>query len=353
MNATQETLARELVADDPSALVGEEVRLRMEVAFADCVRRSLPVSVLFVEVTRLDPRMLRFDVRPAAVRQAIADVLRRKARGGDLYACEHGTGILVLLPNTEHELAGLIGREAIDEAKRLTIAGLPRPVRVGLGIGLARSPGHGELLFETLVLVACEGAAVAKHRGGECCVHTMLYEVMQRRAREQALASGKSASAPRPEVEHARPEDRGRRTIPEPRVSSPAEPAQALREENERAESRSLPAENEVEILRRRIAKLNRALEASERNLKEVSALKGIDPGIASDYREVQGLSPTAHDHERKQTILGRIFAANLELQQLRRARKHASRGSDRLAAGDLAPASRAPRRVVDSATPA
>ena len=59
----------------------------------------------------------------------------------------------------------------------------------------------------------------------------------------------------------------------------------------------------------------------SKRALAEVSALKGVVPGVASTYREVQGLSPTARDRERKAAILREIFAANLELARLRRVR--------------------------------
>jgi hypothetical protein len=299
----------------------------MEAAFADCERLGQPASVLFLEVTRLDRQSLELGLRPADVRGAVIELLCRDARGGDLYACEEGAGILVLLTNTDPESTGLICGRAIEAAKKLTLAGAPRPVRVGRGLGLAPSPGPGALLVDTRVRVAGEGGAGAKQRGGECFVHTMLYEVMQRRAEKLALASGKSPRRPAVEAEDSPADEPLQQAPPAPRVSSPtqeeATPAQ--------------PAQEEVEILRRRVAKLKRALEARERTLAELTAMKGVVPGIASTYREVQGLSVADPDRERKETLLQRIFAANLELVHMRRM----GASSLQQAAADPGPAAR------------
>jgi hypothetical protein len=73
-----------------------------------------------------------------------------------------------------------------------------------------------------------------------------------------------------------------------------------------------------VEVLEKRILKLNKALSDTEAALRHVSQLKAGDPGIASIYDSIQGLS--AHDlfYEKKKEVLELIFQENLELQKQR-----------------------------------
>lgn len=70
-----------------------------------------------------------------------------------------------------------------------------------------------------------------------------------------------------------------------------------------------------VDQLERRIKKLTRSLETTEDALRRVSLLSEHDPGIASIFRTVQGLTVEDPAWENKQSLLGAIFEANLELQ--------------------------------------
>ena len=72
--------------------------------------------------------------------------------------------------------------------------------------------------------------------------------------------------------------------------------------------------ERHVEVLERRLAKLKQLLEATEEELGRLIQEKSIDPGIASIYRQVQGISPDARDYQRKRELLGLIYQANVEL---------------------------------------
>jgi len=74
--------------------------------------------------------------------------------------------------------------------------------------------------------------------------------------------------------------------------------------------------DRQVELLRRRINKLNRSLLASEEALQRVSAQAQEDPGIASIYRTVQGLEATATNLARKRTMLAEIYRENLKLRE-------------------------------------
>lgn len=72
--------------------------------------------------------------------------------------------------------------------------------------------------------------------------------------------------------------------------------------------------DREVELLQRRVAKLNDSLSLTERRLQEVAAMKNIDDGISSVYREAQGLSADAAQAGKKRELMAEIFQANLKL---------------------------------------
>ena len=72
----------------------------------------------------------------------------------------------------------------------------------------------------------------------------------------------------------------------------------------------------EVDLLQRRIAKVNQALGDTERQLTESMGRRPMDDGVASKYREVQGLSADEADYQRKKELVYEIFRANLALQK-------------------------------------
>lgn len=73
--------------------------------------------------------------------------------------------------------------------------------------------------------------------------------------------------------------------------------------------------QREVEILERRIAKLTEMLAQTEEDLRRIATAKIGDPGIASIYRRVQGLSAETEALAFKKQLMQKIFQANLELQ--------------------------------------
>ena len=80
----------------------------------------------------------------------------------------------------------------------------------------------------------------------------------------------------------------------------------------------SAGSDRQIEILERRIAKLNRRLAEAEDGLRQLAALREADPGIASVYRGVQGLSSQEEYANFKRELMHKIFLANLELKQAR-----------------------------------
>jgi len=80
------------------------------------------------------------------------------------------------------------------------------------------------------------------------------------------------------------------------------------------------PERERAEVLERRVAKLRGELERMERSLVELERRSAVDTGVASIYKEVQGLDEHEQALEAKRGLLRSIFEANLELQ-----RHHAS----------------------------
>jgi hypothetical protein len=57
-------------------------------------------------------------------------------------------------------------------------------------------------------------------------------------------------------------------------------------------------------------------LDATENELRRIAKLKGVEEGLASIYRTVQGLTNTDEDYHRKREMLTLIFEANVDLQR-------------------------------------
>lgn len=90
-----------------------------------------------------------------------------------------------------------------------------------------------------------------------------------------------------------------------------------VRGEREEVEAAQAAArDREIANLQRRINKLNQSLEMSEGRLQDLATRKDVDDGIASVYREVQGLQPAGEQAGKKNELMAGIFAANMALQK-------------------------------------
>lgn len=81
-------------------------------------------------------------------------------------------------------------------------------------------------------------------------------------------------------------------------------------------EARKALHDREVDTLQRRIKKLNESLDQTEKRLQAVAAMKSLDAGISSIYREVQGVDPADTQAGKKKELMAEIFKANLRLQK-------------------------------------
>jgi len=73
---------------------------------------------------------------------------------------------------------------------------------------------------------------------------------------------------------------------------------------------------NEIEILKKRLAKVRIALAQAESTIKGLRQRKATDAGISSVYKDVQGLDDENPAYQEKRVILENIFKYNLKLQK-------------------------------------
>ncbi len=90
-----------------------------------------------------------------------------------------------------------------------------------------------------------------------------------------------------------------------------------VREQRREAiEAREELQDREVNTLQRRITKLHSALEETEGRLVTMTAIKNLDQGISSVFKEVQGLNSEEERFGQKRLLMTNIFQANVRLQK-------------------------------------
>ena len=72
----------------------------------------------------------------------------------------------------------------------------------------------------------------------------------------------------------------------------------------------------EIDVLQRRITKLSQSLGLTEEVLRRVKQGEKLDTGLASIYRDVQGLDDDEPDADLKRELMSSIFEANMGLQK-------------------------------------
>jgi hypothetical protein len=210
-------------------------------------------------------------------------------------------------------------REAEGYARELVHAGRRRRIRISVGLGLSL-PG---VRFEVWLRVAEEGLAVARNAGGDRAVHTEVYELVERQLAGASFGiSGTAAEVPAPNAAQDTASARGAPATLD--SSKPKQPAPS-RVDPTAASPKRIDADeppvlhgvlaSRLELLERRIERLSRAMDSIDARLARVEGRgRASEEGIASIYREVQGLELDAPNVSLKRQLMAAIFEANLAL---------------------------------------
>jgi len=338
----------------------QQIQQLMRVEFDRSRRHGHPLVMLLIAVDRLAQLQDLYgaDLRDNVLR-AVAGLVRTSSRASDALGCMLDDRLLILTPHTPADGAASLAKRILEGVRAMSFDGLGRTTRVTISIGGAHSQtGRMEMAFDTLLDVAEGGLKVARESGGNRYVHSDLYEFFEeRRKREQRErerlappaaipAAGGPVLAPPPvqppaqapvaalgaqsEHEHGQPPLLGAKIrelfglgagenellarIQQEVVAS------ALREmkaEIERAlGERQSEHRREIDTLERRIQKLTKSLGMTDAELKRALSQQSVDPGVASIYTSVQGLSSNDVQHELKKELMSKIFQANLELRK-------------------------------------
>lgn len=99
-------------------------------------------------------------------------------------------------------------------------------------------------------------------------------------------------------------------------VAPPAPAPPAARRKEAPAAPEGEPYRQQVGLLERRLRKLTQVLEQQEAMLARMDAGPVEEAGLASVYREVQGLQEGGSGGKRKREMMQKIFEANIELRK-------------------------------------
>jgi len=316
-----------------------ETEQLMRVEFERSQRHGLPLVCLLLGIDRLGTlqdlygREAREEILAASL-----GALRRITREHDLLCALSDDRIVALFPQSAPEIGAQLARKLLEAARDMRFEREGRSLRISFSIGVAHNRHKDATSFDTLVAVAEEGLAVADAAGGDRFVETELYQLVeqQRRARELAAqrAPVPAPAAPAAPAAPVGPPSRAPKlgdTLLDVlaamgvRVDDPnsldRDSLQRLlfRLQDERAPvvPGDLVAERRKnDVLERRIAKLVEKLGVTESELKRIAQLKNVDLGIASIYRDVQGLGGDAAQAERKREMMKEIFTANFQMKR-------------------------------------
>lgn len=321
-----------------------EIERLMRVEFDRAQRHKYPIVCMIVGVDRLGQLQDLYGYESKdEILQGVIGVLRGATRDSDYLGFLQDDRLVALFPHTAPETGGLLAKRLLAGAKKLRFERDGRSLRISLSIGVSHNRHEGALSFDTLVGVAEEGLLVADAAGGDRYVETELYQLYEkkRRARSAERERRELFAEPPPPPAPAGP-------APAP---APARTAASLlgetvldllqsqgfspeslgaidrstllamiaRLSDEKSDATIAQVEEErrkVDLLERRIAKLTQQLGITEDELKRVAGMKGIDLGVASIYRSVQGISDEASNKEKKREMMKVIFEANFELKK-------------------------------------
>lgn len=318
-----------------------QVQRLMRVEFERAQRYRYPVVLLLIAVDRLAQLQDLYgsDLKEQVLR-ALVRLLKNDTRGSDSLACTLDDRTLILIPHTSAEGAAAIAKRVLDGMRAMQFECDGRPTRIGIAIGGAHNEQRGEISFDTMLQVAQGGVEVAQRGGGNRYVHSDLYEFFEKR-RERDTRRGNVVEPAAPLAGQANTPALQPQLLAQPgalilgdkmrelfggavsdadllaRIEQQVI-ASAVREMRAQLELAMADTQTEqhrrIELLERRISKLTESLGVTEEELQRVLRAKGVDPGVASVYRSVQGLSSDAVQAELKRELMSKIFQANLDL---------------------------------------
>jgi len=347
-----------------------EIRDLMRIEYDRARRYGYTASAMLIAVDRLEylHDLYGWESKEEILASVIR-ALRSTTRNSDFLGCMSDDRVMAVFPHTDETTIGAIATRLLGICRQLDFRTDGRSIKATVSIGVATLRRDRKVQFDEFLQAAEEAVAFALSSGGDrfCRRESAtdvigdlreeiereaqrLVEEQQRLARE-LTAQERPRSVPEqedhlhgsilgewepggmarpaagfsdlPETDlggrlrglfrrHARSQDR---RLLEDEVVRVAE--EGLRLAREAAVSKTVAEHSsQIDLLERRLTKLKDLLDVAEGELAHLASIKGVDAGIASIYRTVQGLSQSESQFAQKKEMLSLIFEANLELQK-------------------------------------
>jgi GGDEF domain-containing protein len=305
------------------------MRLEMDRA----LRHGYPISALVVGLDGFDEEHhlpWRRALMPALFQELKAVTFQNDVRGLGVWTERFQ---LAIFPHVTPDRLTKLAEDMLGRAGAIKVASVPESEKITLSAGIAHNLHPGPMSFETLIEEAETGMGIAQSGGGSKIVQAREVERELDKLRDEVDSQIQEIqefqSKLFADVEN-KEEMWGNQLISKVIELFKREPEKSegvLRVEKEviallRAElaawretstaSRMIESQKTIDNLERRVAKLTESLGLTEAELKRVAKMKSIDLGIASIYRDVQGLSGDEADAETK--MLKNIFESNISL---------------------------------------
>lgn len=316
----------------------------MRVEFERAQRYAYPTVCMMISVDRLGALQDIYGVdSKQEIQQAVIELLESQTRASDFLGCMIDDRIHAVFPHTSATAAENLAQRLLNGARAMQFDGDGRTLRITLSIGIAHNEDKEAISFDTLIGVAEEGLCVAESGGGDRFIETELYQLYENNQRDQeaggeqpraplrAFAPAEPDAAPLSLLEMIEVEDsalgaklRGfidayeKGSVSDLMEGQTSElvPQESVSEQDRQVEAELAEKKRDMDLLQRRLAKLTEQLGLTEQELARVLKMKNIDPGLASIYKTVQGLSEDEASAAVKKELMVKIFEANIEFRK-------------------------------------
>lgn len=179
----------------------------MKNEFARARRHGIPLGCILLQVDRLAQLVdLHGAQLRAAVRQAIAQMVRDKTRGADLLGATNDDRYLLLLPHTNLAQTRVVAERLHQIFQTLEISVDGRELALALSVGISACGDQQTMFFDTLMAQAEAALDYAVQRGGN---QVASFGEAQLRGEADAAAGGERAVADDGAPDARRATDRG------------------------------------------------------------------------------------------------------------------------------------------------
>jgi GGDEF domain-containing protein len=307
------------------------MRLEMDRA----LRHGYPITALVVGLDGFD------EEHHLPWRRALMPAIFQELKNVTFQNDVRGLGVwterfqIAVFPHLQPDRLQALAEELLRRATAVRVPSVPESQSVTASAGIAHNLHPGPKSFETLIEEAETGMGIAQTGGGNKIVLAREVERELDKLRDEVEGQiaeiqefqaklfgdvenreelwGQQLVSKVIDLFHREPEKSEGVLRVEKEVIALLKAELAAWRETSTA-GRMIESQKQIEQLERRVAKLTESLGLTEAELKRVAAMKNIDLGMASIYRNVQGLSADEANAEQKREMLKNVFESNMAL---------------------------------------